>query len=147
MTNFSMAYTTQSAEETMKAARDIMNTLFEQKEHILCLHGELGAGKTTLVKGIAKTLSIESLIKSPTYTYVNSYPLSALNSELSTLHHFDLYRLPEDTHTFPELEELLDDKSNLIVIEWAERLQCLKNMGLHINLKKTGRYHQIAICS
>jgi tRNA threonylcarbamoyladenosine biosynthesis protein TsaE len=159
-----MVYTTKTAKETEEIAQDILNTIFTQNERIVCLHGTLGAGKTTLVKGIAKALKIEGTIKSPTYTYVNSYKMR--NTDTSPLHlqredaprgedrvggaiqalyHFDLYRLAENTKTFPELEELLDNTKNLIIIEWAKRLPLLNNIGLHIKLTKEDKHHKISV--
>ena len=82
---------------------------------VVGLTGPLGAGKTVLVKGIARGLDITEPITSPTYTLISEYS-GALH-----LYHVDLYRLaPEDVETLG-----LDDfmgKRGLTVIEWCERL-------------------------
>ena len=87
---------------------------------ILLLNGPLGAGKTTLVKGIAKSLRIEEPISSPTFPLSQHYPLGS-----PPLIHLDLYRI-EETNTANEffLQEEEESKAMgaLMVVEWAERL-------------------------
>ena len=87
---------------------------------ILLLIGPLGAGKTTLVKGIAKSLRIEEPISSPTFPLSQHYPLGS-----PPLIHLDLYRI-EETNTANEffLQEEEESKAMgaLMVVEWAERL-------------------------
>jgi tRNA threonylcarbamoyladenosine biosynthesis protein TsaE len=86
---------------------------------ILLLSGELGAGKTLLVKGIAHALDVpEDDVSSPSFTLVNPYKGRLL------LYHIDLYRLDEGAtaaHAV-DLDELLSDEDAVIVIEWAERM-------------------------
>ena len=87
---------------------------------ILLLNGPLGAGKTTLVKGIAKSLKIQETITSPTFPLSQHYP-----SGSPPLIHLDLYRL-EDAKAANEFFLLEEEESKamgaLMVIEWPERL-------------------------
>jgi tRNA threonylcarbamoyladenosine biosynthesis protein TsaE len=89
-----------------------------QRGWVLALSGELGAGKTRLVKGVARGLGIATRVHSPTFTLVNEYDGGRLR-----LFHLDLYRL--ETHEqilSAGLEEFLPP-DGVAVIEWAERLE------------------------
>ncbi len=79
----------------------------------IALIGELGAGKTVFVKGLAKGLGIEEVIKSPTFVLMRSYR-GRMN-----LHHIDLYRIRLIDEFLPFEETLLDE--GITAIEWAER--------------------------
>ena len=87
---------------------------------ILLLNGPLGAGKTTLVKGIAKSLKIKEPITSPTFPLSQHYP-----SGSTPLIHIDLYRIEETSAAnefFLQEEEESKAMGALMVIEWPERL-------------------------
>ena len=86
---------------------------------ILLLNGSLGAGKTVLVKGVARALDVdEDDVSSPSFTLVNPYQGRKL------LYHIDLYRLDEGASAAHavDLDELLSDEEAVTVIEWAERM-------------------------
>jgi tRNA threonylcarbamoyladenosine biosynthesis protein TsaE len=83
---------------------------------VIALSGDLGAGKTQLVKGIARGLGTTARVHSPTFTLVNVYPGGRL-----ALYHLDLYRLETREQILTAgLEEYLDP-AGVTVIEWAER--------------------------
>ena len=87
---------------------------------ILLLNGPLGAGKTTLVKGIAKSFKIKEPITSPTFPLSQHYP-----SGSPPLIHIDLYRIEEENAAnefFLQEEEESKTMGALIVVEWPERL-------------------------
>ena len=88
-----------------------------QRGWVIALSGDLGAGKTQLVKGLARGLGVTMRVHSPTFTLVNEYGGGRLR-----LFHLDLYRLetPEQIHS-AGLEEYLQP-DGVSVIEWAERL-------------------------
>lgn len=80
------------------------------------LVGDVGAGKTTLTKHIAKSLNISEPIQSPTFTLCNRY--QARNG--LTLAHYDFYRLGEAGVMSDELRETLDDPRTVTVVEWGD---------------------------
>jgi tRNA threonylcarbamoyladenosine biosynthesis protein TsaE len=84
---------------------------------VIALSGELGAGKTQLVKGVARGLGITARVHSPTFTLVNEYPGGRLR-----LFHLDLYRLESRRQILSAgLEEFLQP-DGVAVVEWAERI-------------------------
>ena len=85
-----------------------------EKNDVLILTGELGAGKTTLTKGLAKGLGIYQMIKSPTYTIVREY------EGRLPLYHLDVYRIEGDADSI-DLDEFLFG-SGVTVIEWGHLL-------------------------
>lgn len=88
---------------------------------VVCLYGDLGAGKTTLVQGIARGLGIKKRLISPTFILVRRYKLS-----IGYLYHIDLYRLQNvDEVKAIGIEELLADPTNILLIEWPERIESL----------------------
>ncbi len=109
-------YTTHSAEDTINLGRRLAREL--RPPRLVVLRGDLGAGKTTLVKGIAEGCHAASQddVTSPTFTLIHEYRGPEVN-----VFHIDLYRI----ETERELETLgLDDlfgNSNLLVIEWGEK--------------------------
>lgn len=152
-------FTTSSAEETQNLAGKILEEIKSMNKKIILLYGPLGSGKTTFVKGLAKALRIEKNITSPTYTYFNSYELpSTLDSQpltidarLSTLDHFDLYRLPENIENPDQvsaeigLSESLENPKNLTVIEWPERLSISYENALQIHFSQEKGSHNIEL--
>ena len=104
-----------STDQTLRLGERLARYL--RKGDILCLEGELGSGKTTLIKGIAKGLKISAAkVNSPTFVLMNAY------EGRLPLYHFDLYRL-EHIHEISSIgyEEFLYG-DGVAVIEWAERL-------------------------
>ena len=125
---------TQSAEETIAFGRTLAESLVPPK--LVLLRGDLGAGKTTLVKGIAAAFeaAAEEDVTSPTFTLVHEY-----RGPRANLYHIDLYRL----ETQRELETLgLDDMradDSILLIEWGEKFPRLVREGdLEIALERVG---------
>lgn len=113
---FTRQLTTRSPEETIALGRDLAGSLSPPK--LVVLHGDLGAGKTTLVKGIAEGFSAASQddVTSPTFTLIHEY-----RGPTATLYHIDLYRV--DTQRELEtlgVDDLMTDDS-VLLIEWGEK--------------------------
>ncbi len=125
---------THSAEETIELGRQLARELTPPR--LVLLRGELGAGKTTLVKGIAEGFQAASQddVTSPTFTLIHEY-----RGPETTVYHIDLYRI--DTQR--ELETLgLDDlfgDSNLLLIEWGEKFpRFLRERDVEIAFDRLG---------
>jgi tRNA threonylcarbamoyladenosine biosynthesis protein TsaE len=109
-------FTTHSADETTTLGRQLSAAL--KPGNVVLLRGELGAGKTTLVKGIAEGFGAAEAerVTSPTFTLIHEY-----RGPEVTLYHIDLYRI--DTQRELDtlaLDDLMDGK-NILLIEWGEK--------------------------
>lgn len=110
-----MEYITKSEDETAALARDLAATL--RAGDVLLLSGNLGAGKTAFVRGLAEGLDIDPReVSSPTFTLVHEYRGGRL-----TLYHVDLYRLERAATEDLGLEEL-GARDGVLAIEWPDRL-------------------------
>jgi tRNA threonylcarbamoyladenosine biosynthesis protein TsaE len=108
-------FITYSPEETFALARSIGEQL--KGGEAFLLKGDLGAGKTIFAKGLAAGLGIVAAdVTSPSFTLVN------VHEGRLRFYHVDLYRLDAGVHQGLGLEEIFDDETAVIVIEWAERL-------------------------
>jgi tRNA threonylcarbamoyladenosine biosynthesis protein TsaE len=106
---------TASEEETQAVARELSATL--RAGDVLLVSGDLGAGKTTFVRGLAEGLGINPReVSSPTFTIVHEYRGNGL-----TLYHADLYRLERAATDDLGLEEI-GVKDGVLAIEWPDRL-------------------------
>lgn len=134
MSSSSQSWTTHSAEETMQVGRELAAMLkalshLPRAPQMLILRGDLGAGKTTLVKGIAAGLgaAAESDVTSPTFTLVHEYQRvsESASQRAGKLYHLDLYRLEKER----ELDALGIDEMQLggalVLIEWGEKFPSL----------------------
>jgi tRNA threonylcarbamoyladenosine biosynthesis protein TsaE len=114
---------TSSAEETEQAASRLARSL--RRGDLLLLVGELGAGKTTFVRGLARGMGLPAHVMSPTFQLVRLYPGPV------PLAHVDLYRLEGEGELDDlGLEELLDE--GVVVVEWGDRLRGLEGVLLSL---------------
>lgn len=101
---------------------------------VIELVSDLGGGKTTFVRGVARGLGSTDKVASPTFTISRQYQAGSL-----TLHHFDFYRLAEPGLMADELAEVLADPQAIIVVEWGALVgHVLPAERLSIDLKATG---------
>lgn len=103
---------TNSEQETKKIARDIASKI--DKNAVIVLSGELGAGKTKFTEGFLSYFGLENEISSPTFTIVNEY-----KNEKATIYHFDVYRLA-DVDEFYAIGGEEYFAKGICIIEWGE---------------------------
>lgn len=136
-------YISNSEEETRRAAAEIAAGL--KPGDVIALNGDLGAGKTAFVKGIAEYFSCEDDVTSPTFTLVNEYGGDVC------IYHFDVYRLEN-----PSIEECdwMDDYffgDGICIIEWADNIKSvLPADSIRIDILKDPLkgedYREIIVC-
>ena len=136
---------THSPEETIAFGRTLVEFLAPPK--LVLLRGDLGAGKTTLVKGIAAAFEAaeEEDVTSPTFTLVHEY-----RGPQANLYHIDLYRI--DTQRELEtlgLDDLRAESNSILLIEWGEKFpRFVRERDVEISLKRDGESgRQIRIVS
>jgi tRNA threonylcarbamoyladenosine biosynthesis protein TsaE len=127
-------FITQSAEETIALGRELATSLSPPK--LVLLRGELGAGKTTLVKGIAAGFQAasEDDVTSPTFTLIHEYRGPRVN-----VYHIDLYRVdtPRELDTLA-LDDLMGENS-VLLIEWGEKFaRFVRERDVEIVLARVG---------
>ncbi len=127
-----MKFISKSEKDTYKIAKKFERTL--SGGEVVILNGDLGAGKTTFTKGLAKALGITENVTSPTFTLMNIYTSGRL-----TLYHFDMYRIEDESEA---LELGLDEFFNsngVCMIEWAENIRnMIPKNHITINITKLG---------
>lgn len=127
-------YISKNVRETIKIAENLAKTL--KNPAIILLHGDLGAGKTHFVKGLAKGLKDKSQVTSPTFTIMNAYEQGKM-----PIYHFDMYRLNSaDEAREAGLEEYFDINSlnGVSVVEWSENVPGLiAGRVIDITIEKT----------
>ncbi|RVU85541.1 tRNA (adenosine(37)-N6)-threonylcarbamoyltransferase complex ATPase subunit type 1 TsaE [Leucothrix sargassi] len=127
--------TTKDEAEMMALGGDIAQLL--PIGGVVKLYGDLGAGKTTLVRGLLRSLGFEGTVKSPTYTLVEPYEVAERH-----IYHFDLYRLadPEELEYLGVRDYFRADA--LCLLEWPDKAANFipkADLEVHIEYTKTGR--------
>lgn len=126
-------------EATLAFAKTLLPLL--EGAPLVFLHGQLGAGKTTLVRGILRALGHEGSVKSPTYTLLEPYEVSG-----KTIYHFDLYRIGDSEELeYIGIDELLDADA-IKLVEWPEqgagRLP-EPDVSIRLSLEGEGRHIEV----
>ena len=110
--------TTFSIEQLPEVAQQILN---QNPNKVILFNGDMGVGKTTLIKQLCKTLGVNDATSSPTFSLVNEYQ----TNNNHTVYHFDFYRLNKETEA---LDMGVDDylySGNWCFIEWSEKIENL----------------------
>ena len=128
-------FLTHSADETIALGRQLAPLIRDAR--IVLLRGDLGAGKTTLVKGIAEAFAAAAQedVTSPTFTLVHEY-----RGPERTLYHIDLYRIETDRDLYTlVLEDLINEEGNILLIEWGEKFERLnRDRDAEIAIERLG---------
>ncbi len=115
MRKLPMIYISHNESDTEAIGRNLAQKL--PVPSVLCLYGELGAGKTAFVRGLASGLGITAMVSSPTFTIVNEYPGKP------ELIHFDMYRLNSAEELFDIGWEDYLARDAILAIEWSENVE------------------------
>ena len=118
---------TNNSDQTVNLGKEVAKKI--KKGILITLYGNLGAGKTTFVQGLAKGLGVKKRIISPTFVLVRNYALEADRK----FYHVDLYRI-DSTKDLIELgiSELFEDTNNIIAIEWPEKISNLPKKRIEV---------------
>lgn len=139
-----MKHISNNEKETFEIAKNFAKSL--KSGDIIALSGDLGAGKTAFVKGVAFALGCKDIVSSPTFTLVNEY-----TGTEHMLYHFDVYRLSNiNTENCDWIDEYLFS-DGICIIEWADNLiDILPEDYININITKKPslgkNYREIEIC-
>ncbi len=126
-----MTIITNSEAETFDAGRALAGKLSRGGCVALC--GDLGAGKTSFVRGLAAGLGVKSRVTSPTFTIVNEYPGDI------PLFHFDLYRIKSEDELYEIGWDDYLDRGGIIAAEWSENAVHAFPAGtIRVSIEKTG---------
>lgn len=126
-----------SVNETKKLAEELASKL---QKRIFALVGDLGAGKTTFSQAFLRALGVSGRITSPTFLIIKSYNLKSItyNLQYNRVYHIDCYRLNDSNDLINlGLQEILDNKQNIILLEWADKIKDLlpKNEVIWLNFE------------
>lgn len=107
---------TKNSRETQELGKKLAGKM--QGGEVVCLSGELGSGKTTFTQGFLKELGAKGPYTSPTFLIMKEYKLKD-----KTIYHIDAYRVGEKDILNLGWEEIIADKKNVVIVEWAERIK------------------------
>ncbi len=116
--------------ETSEIAKKFLDKILKNKKVqkgalVVCLSGNLGAGKTAFTQSVAKHLGIKEKVSSPTFVIMKKYAIKSKKSKTHDfLFHFDMYRLKDEQELLNlKWEEIIANPKHLIIIEWPENVK------------------------
>lgn len=122
-------FVTKNSRETQALGKMLAQEI--EGGEVICLVGELGAGKTTFTQGLLKGLKVEGPYTSPTFVIMKHYKVKSQKSKVKSatekskvknIYHIDAYRVGKEDILSLGWKEITDDKKNVIIVEWADRI-------------------------
>ena len=114
-------FLTNSAKETQALGQLLAKEL--RGREVICLDGELGAGKTTFTQGLLKELGAKGPYTSPTFVIMKHYGLKARSHKLKSVYHIDAYRIGPNDLLQLGWQEIITDPHTVTIIEWSDRIK------------------------
>ncbi len=131
-----MKFVTYSEEDNIKIAEDFLSKISPKEDRavVVGLYGNLGSGKTTFTKTIAKVFGVEDTITSPTFVIEKIYELT--DQKFLHLIHIDAYRLEREEELISlGWKQIISEPQNIIFIEWPERVAGIMPEHIKIDFK------------
>ncbi len=144
-----MKWNVENLEQFTSVIAELFATVRDKKSiagaTIICLTGDLGAGKTTMTQGIGKLLGVNEMITSPTFVIKKIYETT--DSDFKNLIHMDAYRLEgEQNLNVFRLDQDFNNPDNLVIIEWPEIIsEIIPSNAIHIYIEHAGNGRVIEI--
>lgn len=131
-----------SLKYTLKDLPETASKIIEQAScKTLLFYGEMGVGKTTLIKELVKQLGSKDVVSSPTFSLVNEY-----DSENGPLFHFDFYRIEDEMEALDIGIEEYFDRDNWVFIEWPEKIKTFLPPKKHVlTLRNQQKFHVLSM--
>lgn len=140
-----LVFKTSSPDETYDFGQTVAKVL--KLGDVLCLSGNLGAGKTLLSQGIAAGLQVADAVSSPTFTVLNVYEGMAAGGQELSIYHFDLYRLEHPAELADIGFDHYVEAGGLAIVEWPEKFtEFLPEEHLWLTLKPGDDVSERIIC-
>ena len=114
-----MNYKVSSEDELIGVVKSLLNDFLDEK--VILFYGEMGVGKTTLIKVLCKELGVDEPTNSPTFSIVNEY----LSTNNKSIYHFDFYRVEKEEEVFDLGYEDYFYSGNYCFVEWPEKISNL----------------------
>ena len=119
-------YKTNKESDTRAVAKDFAKTLKNRKPGknalVVGFTGELGAGKTTFIKSFTRSMGVRRKITSPTFLILRRFKIN--NKFFSNIFHIDAYRIKKESElSMVGIEKILENPSNIVLVEWADRIK------------------------
>lgn len=129
-----------SLDQIEKTAKEFIE--FSLPYKIIAFHGNLGAGKTTLIQAVCKQFGVKENVSSPTFSIINQYT----SADNRSIYHIDLYRVKDNEEAVNAGVEECIYSGDICFIEWPERISFLPDDTLHVFLTTVNETERQLMC-